>query len=388
LNKNKFAHNFEFQKLITTFANLILLCLNVMTKVKRPYLIPAACVYGFFMRIRNFLFDIGIIKEKTFPDVLIVNVGNLSVGGTGKTPHTEFLINKLADNHKVAVLSRGYNRKTKGFRVAKAGDTSQTVGDEPLQFFSKFKNIVVAVDENRCIGISNILKLYPKIEIIILDDAFQHRFVKPDINIMLTDYFDMYNDDFMFPAGNLREHAVNVKRADFVIVTKCDWPLSPIIKHSMTDTLKLRKDQQLLFSSIVYDKIKPVAAFEDFDTSNKKYTTAVCFSGIANNYWFIQKVKSVFDDVEIIEYQDHHEYSVDDVNYIVKKYKDNYGNRKVIITTEKDAMRLNSNDLRPLIKDVPIYYLPIYIYFHDNGEKLLMDKIENILKQKKQSSHL
>ncbi|MDL2227293.1 tetraacyldisaccharide 4'-kinase [Bacteroidales bacterium OttesenSCG-928-K03] len=347
---------------------------------KRLYLYPAALIYGFIIRARNAFFNWGLFKQINHKNVFVIGVGNLTTGGTGKTPMVEYLIRKLSNNYKVVVLSRGYGRKSRGFRLVTPSDTIQNSGDEPLQIATKFENIKVVVQEDRNAGIKNIMKKIPDTEIILLDDSFQHRKVKPDINILLTDYFDLYANDFLLPVGGLREHKHEAKRADVVIVTKCDKFISPITKRYFKETLNLLEHQRLLTSYIVYEDLKHYEKSIPFNFDKKKYTTAICFSGIANNYWFINEMKNIFSDIEIFEFGDHHNYSVKEIKKIVQKFKDNYGNRKVVVTTEKDLMRLKNKKFESILKEIPLFYLPIKTEFHDSqGDELIKIIKEKLL---------
>ena len=339
---------------------------------KRLYLFPAALAYGLITKLRNAFFRVGILKEFNFEDVLVVGVGNLTVGGTGKTPMVEYLIRNLADDYRVVVLSRGYGRKSKGFHIVSPTDTSEYSGDEPVQMASKFKNINVVVQEDRRKGINNILYHFPYTQIIILDDSFQHRWVKPDINILLTDYYNLYFEDYLLPMGSLREHRYGSKRADFIVVTKCDKTISPITKRYVKDNIKPTNHQKLLTSYISYDELEHYEGSKFFEFDKKKHNTAICFSGIANNDLFSGKIKTLFADVEEIEFRDHHDYSVYEVANIVKKHHDKYGSKKVVVTTEKDLMRLKNEKFGALLKEVPLFYLPMKFEFHSTyGDELL-----------------
>ena len=218
----------------------------------RKLLFPFAILYGFITGIRNFLFDKGVLKSYSF-DVPIIAVGNLSVGGTGKTPQIEYLIRLLSPSYKVATLSRGYKRKSEGFVLADSTSNAEILGDEPFQFYKKFNNIQVAVDANRKNGIEKLLSQTNKPEVILLDDAFQHRKVKAGFYILLTSYDDLYSDDFILPTGNLRESRTGAKRANLVVVTKCPATLSPDEQNKIQAKLNLTSNQELYFSYIEYD---------------------------------------------------------------------------------------------------------------------------------------
>ena len=336
----------------------------------RMYLFPLSLLYGCVVRFRNFLFDVGIMKSRTYADVMVVGVGNLSTGGTGKSPFVEYIVERYGNDFSIAILSRGYGRKTKGFRICTINDTYLDIGDEPHQFVAKYDNVVVAVDKNRRRGIEKIKSAYPKVNMILLDDSYQHRWIKPTLNILLTSYYNLYTSNCLLPAGNLREHAVNAKRADVIIVTKCDNVLSPIVARQLHDTLNVH-NKKLLFTTITYEDIRPMkgsyAEEHPLDLHDHKYSTAICFSGIENNYLFTYQAKQLFNDIDVVEFGDHYHYTLDDLKKINKLFIDNYGNKKFILTTEKDIQRLQLPEFEELIKTMPIYYLPMKVAFCNNG---------------------
>ena len=346
------------------------------------YLFPLSLLYGAGIRIRNFAYKVGICKEKSFDNVVVIGVGNLSVGGTGKTPMVEYLVEHFSDKYKTAILSRGYGRKTKGFRVCKATDTYKEIGDEPLQYVCKYPNVHVTVHENRVHGINNILKHFPDTQLIILDDSYQHRRVKPALNILMTNYYHPYNNDFLLPAGMLREHISNSNRADIIVVTNCDKVMSPILARDLRNSLKVTENQDLLFSHINYSDILPVPnslAESSPQVIDKKYCTAIVFSGVAQNYPFVHKAKNLFNDIDVLEFKDHYEYTVNDLKKIKKMYDDNYGNKKFILTTEKDMRRLQTPELQPIIKTMQLYYLPIKPEFSFDGDKIIEKRIDELI---------
>ena len=305
-------------------------------KMFRKLLFPFSIIYGFIVAVRNWFYDIGFFKSYSF-DIPIIAVGNLSVGGTGKTPQIEYLIRLLSANYKVAVLSRGYKRHSKGFQLANEKATATTIGDEPFQYFQKFKNIQVAVDSNRVNGINRLLSGTKIPEIILLDDAFQHREVKAGFYILLTTYNDLYCDDFILPAGNLRESKVGARRADIIIVTKCPKNISTYEQNAIKNKLKLQTRQSLIFSFIDYNdsvinKTKSIK-IDDLRTINK-----LIIAGIAKPKPFIDFIKN--DDDDILIFPDHHHFTQKDLNEIDKKSKN-----KIIITTEKDYVRLQDTFL-------------------------------------------
>ncbi len=351
---------------------------------KKYYLLPFSLIYGAVTGMRNFAYNIHLLKSTKFSQVKVISIGNLSVGGTGKTPMVEYLIDTLSEKYKVAILSRGYGRKTSGYRLCSPSDTHKEIGDEPVQFVSKYKNIPIVVQENRRKGINNIIKNFPDTQIVILDDAFQHRRISPHLNIILTDYYNPFFSDHLLPVGNLRECKSNAKRADIIIVTKCNKVLSPIVAREIKDKIKPKKHQELLFSSVEFQEIKPVpgslAESSPYNMNEKRYSTAICFSGIATNYLFFDEAKKIFDDIEMCEFKDHHEFTVEDLTKLKNKYDNNYGNRKFLLTTEKDACRLQTPELQPIVKQMMLYYLPLKTIFCNNGAEILNEKIDTLMK--------
>lgn len=314
-------------------------------KMFRKLLFPFSIIYGFIVAVRNWFYDIGFFKSYSF-DIPIIAVGNLSVGGTGKTPQIEYLIRLLSANYKVAVLSRGYKRHSKGFLLANEKATATTIGDEPFQYFQKFKNIQVAVDSNRVKGINRLLSGTKKPELILLDDAFQHRKVKAGFYILLTTYADLYCDDYVLPMGNLRESKVGARRADIIIVTKCPKNISTYEQNAIKNKLKLQTRQSLIFSFIDYNdsiinKTKSIK-IDDLRTINK-----LIIAGIAKPKPFIDFIKN--DDDDILIFPDHHHFTQKDLNEIDKKSKN-----KIIITTEKDYVRLQDTFLNEKLFSLPI----------------------------------
>ncbi|WP_456315023.1 tetraacyldisaccharide 4'-kinase [Pseudomonas shirazensis] len=322
--------------------------------ILRILLFPFAVLYGFITSIRNFLFDKGILQSTSF-DIPVIAVGNLSVGGTGKTPQIEYLIRLLSDKYKIATLSRGYKRKSEGFVLADSTSNAEILGDEPFQFYQKFPNVQVAVDANRTNGITQLLSQKIKPQIILLDDAYQHRKVKAGFYILLTSYGDLYADDFMLPTGNLRESTSGANRAKIVIVTKCPKNLSDEQQNKIWKKLKLNSSQQLYFTFIDYDdaiysKNGKIAANEV--KSEKKLLLA----GIAKPTPFFEYLKNEND--ECLTFPDHHHFSEKDLEMIQNKAQ----GRK-IITTEKDYVRLKDSKLIS-----QLYYLPIKSTFINNQQ--------------------
>ncbi|MGM8361280.1 tetraacyldisaccharide 4'-kinase [Flavobacterium sp. ARAG 55.4] len=315
--------------------------MNVLRKI----LFPFAVLYGWITSIRNFLFDKGVLKSYSF-DLPVIAVGNLSVGGTGKTPQIEYLIRLLSPKYKVATLSRGYKRKSEGFVLANANANAEILGDEPFQFFQKFPNIQVAVDANRKNGIEQLLNQAEKPEVILLDDAYQHRKVKAGFYILLTAYGDIYADDFMLPTGNLRESRSGSQRADVVVVTKCPPNLSETEQLSIKNKLKLAENQELFFSCIAYDDYI-YSEKEKIEVSEIKEEKKLLLAGIAKPESFYAYLKNEKDIC--LTYPDHHHFSENDIQDIVIQAQDN-----IIITTEKDYVRLKGK-----LPEEQLFYLPI-----------------------------
>lgn len=324
--------------------------MNILRKI----LFPFAILYGFVTAFRNFLFDKGILKSHSF-DLPIIAVGNLSVGGTGKTPQIEYLIRLLSPTHKIATLSRGYKRKSEGFILADANSNAEILGDEPFQFYKKFSNILVAVDANRKNGIEQLINI-SKPDIILLDDAFQHRKVKAGFYILLTAYNDLYADDFILPTGNLRESRSGAERANIVVVTKCPANLSEKEKNAIEKKLQLDSLQKLFFTSIAYDEFI-FSEEKQLTVSEIKNSEKVLLAGIAKPEPFFEYLKNENDTV--LTYPDHHHFSEKDILEIKEKAKG-----KIIITTEKDFVRLKGN-----LPVAQLFYLPIMsqFLFEQNG---------------------
>lgn len=328
---------------------------------------PFAFLYGLGVRFRNQLFDWGVLPAESYP-IPVICVGNLAVGGTGKTPHTEYIIRLLKDNYKIAVLSRGYKRKTPGFLLANNQSTSLEIGDEPLQMKRKFPDILVAVDADRRRGIQNLLSL-PKEqcpEIILLDDAFQHRYVTPSLSIILTDYHRLFYYDKLLPAGLLREPISGTRRSDMVIVTKCEKDMKPIEYRIIEENMKLLAHQSIHFTHIAYGEIEPVfpsLAPPLIRKEIRKKDELLALSGIASPVGFIKEVEKLSDKVIPLVFPDHHDFSKSDIKRIKSTFDHISPSGKRILTTEKDAARLLDNPYIPEEWKTCMYYLPITIKF-------------------------
>ena len=303
----------------------------------------------------------------------VICIGNLSVGGTGKTPHVEYLIRLLQSRCSIATLSRGYGRKTRGFLVAHAGSDYYSIGDEPLQYSHKFDNIIVAVDEQRVRGIRRLMHDYPLLDVIIMDDGFQHRRVRPGLSILLSDYHNLYLHDYLLPAGNLREPASGAGRADVIIITKTPKIFSPITRRHILDEIRPKPGQEVLFSYIDYDKPVPLTPPARQGSQNR-HTHIFLLAGIANPYPLKDHLDRLCDEVITWQFPDHHPYTEKDIMVIRQQFQDHYSRSKIIYTTEKDAMRLRHANLLSLLDDVPVAYVPIRVAFH-NGDAERFDKL-------------
>ncbi|MCX6234568.1 MAG: tetraacyldisaccharide 4'-kinase [Bacteroidetes bacterium] len=346
---------------------------------------PLSLIYGLAGCIRNILFDIGILPSTTY-NFPVISIGNLTVGGTGKSPHIEYLIRLLQDKYNIATLSRGYKRSTKGFRLVDVDSTTEQVGDEALQIKRKFRGIIVAVDENRRRGIQLIKEKFPEIDIILLDDALQHRYVKPGLSILLTDYHNLFTTDHLLPFGTLREPRFGCKRADIVIITKTDKILSPILKRNLSEEIHPEPYQNLHYSYLDYGNLIPLSGtpVEENDIEKKKYSSILLVVGIANPYPLQDHLKKMCTDLVTVQFGDHHRYTVDDIHRIREEYDKMYLKNKIIITTEKDAMRLQEPLLKEHISGLPIFYIPVFVTFHKtistSFDRLILDYVSKTKK--------
>jgi len=341
-------------------------------------LFPVACLYGLIIGLRNKLFDWKILPSKSF-GIPVISVGNLSAGGTGKTPHTEYLAELLKSKYKVAILSRGYRRKTKGFILITPDHTQIDIGDEPMQYLKKFPDVVIAVDEHRKRGISKILALKPDTEVILLDDAFQHRYVKPGKSIILTDYHHLYVHDYLIPTGMLRERAKGARRADLIIVTKTPKVFSPITRRNLVNEIKPKRHQKLFYSYVAYEIPVPLKLCSNQKPAATKYNYIIMVAAVANSYPLQEYLRGICNELIVIDFHDHHQYTTSDLEKISREYQGVISKDKVIFTTEKDATRLDKEEFSSYLDVLPFYYVPIRIKFHDCDEvsfdKLILDYV-------------
>lgn len=334
------------------------------------WLLPLSWLYGLGVGFRNSLFDLGILKSRSF-DVPVISVGNITVGGSGKTPHVEYLIRLLRNRSKVAVLSRGYKRKSKGYVLAGPDTTMKEIGDEPYQMHKKFSDIYVAVDKKRCHGIERLTsdEETKDTDVILLDDAYQHRYVKPGINILLVDYHRLIIYDKLLPAGRLREPKEGKTRADIVIVTKCPKDLKPMSFRVLSRALNLFPYQQLYFTRLAYSDM-----YQLFGSSTRSISDiaplehALLLTGIASPEQMVEDLQPYCKHITPLRFADHHQFTQDDVERINSTFA-SLPSPRLIITTEKDATRLEN--MQGLSDDVRqnLYVLPIEV-------KVMLDQEE------------
>lgn len=330
----------------------------------RVLLLPFAALFGLIIYCRNLFFDKGWLGSAHF-NFPIICIGNLSLGGTGKSPMVEYLINLLKPNYKIATLSRGYKRKTKGYALANKNSTALEIGDEPMQFFLKYPDLAVAVGEERIVAIPHLLHDVPGLQAIILDDAFQHRSVTAGLNILLTEYSNLYTSDFFLPTGDLRDEKSSAKRAQVIVVTKCAPSLTEEQKSTILREINPLPSQRVFFTTINYGVLYHIA-----DVDDKCYITpkdeVLLVCGIANpkplKDYLLNNSHAYYQQ----DYSDHHIFSIDDLKEIIQKFNAIQAKDKIIVTTEKDAVRLiKFNDQ---LKDIPMYVIPIqHVFLFNEG---------------------
>ncbi len=333
---------------------------------------PLSLIYGIVVSCINFFYDIDLIKGSSF-SIPVVGVGNLSIGGAGKTPHIEYMIELLKDYVNLSTLSRGYKRQTQGFRIVTPEDTALTVGDEPLQYRRKYNDIVVAVGESRAYAIPQIIQKYPQTQVVLLDDAFQHRSVKPGLNILLTAYDSLFTRDYLLPSGRLREWRSGYKRAQIIIVTKCPNDITKDQKDAIIGEIKPLSHQHVYFSRYEYgypyrmsDPTQRISLDKDLDI--------ILLSAIANTDYLMDYLQSKVKSVNEIEFEDHHNFDRYDIEKIIKVFGNIPNERKLIITTEKDAMRLEVHKDILQKNNIPVFILPAKVKFlFEEGESFNAD---------------
>ena len=353
--------------------------------ILRILLIPLGFIYGLGVKLRHWLFDTGILKSKSFP-VPTIGVGNLSLGGTGKTPVVEYLIRLLYKDHRVATLSRGYGRKSSGFVIGNQFSRYGDIGDEPMQYVRKFGNrIIVSVDESRRRGIRHLLENEQNLEVLLLDDVFQHRYVKPGLSILLTDYHKLYVNDYMLPAGTLRDTVSVARLADIIVVTKAPKVLSPIVRKDVEGQLHPLPHQSLYFSYLTYGDFIRVPGTDEVSMPSS-INTILLFTGIANSYPLQEHLRYLCNDLVVINFADHHVYTRKDVIRVSDAFENILSSKKIIVTTEKDAMRLQDSPFLHELGHLPVFYLPVMVEFQKEDKEKFDQQILNYVEENKRNN--
>ncbi|MDR0660025.1 MAG: tetraacyldisaccharide 4'-kinase [Prevotellaceae bacterium] len=348
----------------------------------KPFKILVSFLYWLVVAIRNKLYDWGIFKSKEFAMTVIV-LGNITVGGTGKTPHTEMLVKTLSQEFCLAVLSRGYKRKTRGFHYVKPTSTVTEVGDEPLQMKRKFPDVTFAVEADRVKGIERLKKDIGELDVVLLDDAFQHRKLKPSLSIVLIDYNRPLHEDRMLPWGRLRDTRSQLKRADVVVITKCPHNLKPLEMKLLEKDTRLRPYQRLYLSAFRYGKPQPLFPSESIALPDApSFTSVLALTGIATPAPFVEHLSQMIKKVEPLEFADHHSFTKKDIERIVQLAK----NHDAVFTTEKDAMRLQELSLPEELKQ-RLFYIPIEVEII-NGNDKFTKYITNYVRKNKRNNIL
>lgn len=339
-----------------------------------PILFPVAVLYGLISRLRNLLFDAKILKSVSF-EPFVICVGNLKAGGAGKTPFVKFLIESLVNEYSLATLSRGYKRTTKGFLMASKSTLATEIGDEPMMYYTSYSDVVaVAVGEDRVIAIPNILQQKPDTKIVIMDDAFQHRYVKPDYAILVADYNYLFTSDYMLPLGMLREPRSGAKRADVIVVSKCPADLKSAEKERIELEIRnyCKPSTVIYFTTIVEEN----EVGESIDSR-----PVIVFSGIAQNDQFEFQLTQKYEVVDSLFYPDHHWYTVQDIECLRALYEIHKENNPVIVTTEKDFVRLQTKELKDALEGLPLCFVPIKVKFME-GETTFLESLKNKISEK------
>lgn len=345
-----------------------------MLKSFRYLLFPFSILYWIGISIRNLLFDLDILKSASFNFPLIC-VGNLAVGGTGKTPMTEFILRVIKDNYKSAVVSRGYKRKTKGYILAGPQTTALEIGDEPMQLYRKFDNVYIAVGEERLVAIPQLLHDRPDTKVVVLDDAFQHRSIRSGLNIMLSDFNNLYTRDYLLPAGDLRDVKSSSKRAHIIVVTKCPADMTHAEKEELIREIGPSSKQQVFFTALEYGTPYHMFTLDRKEISAETDVLLLC--GIANPGAIKEMLNRNVRSYEMIKFRDHHIFSSDDLQEIIVQFEALGSNQKIILTTEKDAVRLDKFE-KDLAK-YPVYVIPVRHKFLFGGEQEFNSILKNFV---------
>ena len=355
---------------------------NIFLKTFRILLLPFALIYWLAIAIRKWLYDKKISHSASF-GLPVICVGNLSVGGTGKSPMVEYLVEMLKDKFNVATLSRGYKRKTKGYTLADDNSTALEIGDEPMQFYLKFPGISVAVGEERLEAIPELLHDKPGTQVIILDDAFQHRSINAGLNILLTDYGNLFTRDFYLPTGDLRDLKSSYKRAEVIVVTKCPPDLSEKERNEIIIEINPLQGQPVFFTKIQYDEPYHISTKKNISLTEKKEVLLV--SGIANPKPLKKLLEDYSEVYYMMQYPDHYIFTIDDLKEIKKRFESIDSKNKIILTTEKDAVRLVK--FNNAINELPLFVVPIRHRFLFDGEKQFNQMINDFIQNFAHSPH-
>lgn len=349
----------------------------IQRKLIQILLAPFSLLYGLGISLRNAFYRAGLLKSMTF-SIPVISVGNLSVGGAGKTPHIEYLIRLLREHINIATLSRGYSRKSRGFLEVQRNNNAEQVGDEPLQFKRKYPDVSVYVAEDRAFAIPQIVMKKNDTELVLLDDAYQHRSVKPGVNILLTEYANLFTEDYLLPSGRLREWRSAYERADVIIVSKCPKTVTPAERERITAEISPLPHQELFFS--YYGYAAPYYQFNPryrLQLDDKLEVLLIC--AIARTDYLVDYLNSQADSVQSLEFADHHYFSKEDMSNLHRTFQRMESNRKVIITTEKDAMRLELHREFLLRERLPIFVLPTGVQFHFDGAPRFEEIVQQYL---------
>jgi tetraacyldisaccharide 4'-kinase len=350
----------------------------------RFFLLPLSFFYGFIVWLRNKLFDWGIFSSY-LPPVPSIGIGNLSIGGTGKSPIAALIAAHFARKTKVIFISRGYGRKTRGFRLANEDDTAETIGDEPCQIKKSVPEIEVIVDANRVRAVIRALSEFPQTGLIIFDDIYQHRRVKPGINILLTEYSRPFFKDYLLPVGHLREFKSGKSRADIIIMTKSPPIFSPIERRHITQRLSPEENQKVFFSFLKYTLLIPYGGNDTsgfpFSQAMDKNTKVVAFCGIANPEPFENFIRENSSEYQLITFRDHHFFSNPEIQEIIARFNSTKSSRKIILTTEKDLIRIKGNPALDIPEQLPFFAIRIQPEFHTPDNEIFLKTLDDFIRK-------
>lgn len=358
---------------------------------KYYFLFPFAFLYWLVVIIRNKLFDFHILPEKEF-DIPIISVGNITVGGTGKTPHIEYLIRILKRDFNIATLSRGYKRKTRGFILSTIDSKSIEIGDEPRQLKSKFPNTHIAVSESRVKGIEKLKKQINNLDAVLLDDAYQHRYIKPGLNILLIDFNRIITKDYILPVGRLREPSFEMHRANIIIITKCPEEIKPIEKRIIQKEINPFPYQNLYLTTYSYQNIELVFNNKSeelgLDNPSIKDHSVLLITGVADSAPIKNYISKFSNQIIELKYPDHHNFSKNDIDKIIKTFRLIDSKRKIILTTEKDSVRFKNSNEFPEEIEKQFFYLPIEVKFLFNEQDEFISQILSYVRKNKKHNSI